>query len=324
VVPAVAGSNLVAHLPVNPCKRSDSPCKRTGRSPATGNSLGTDAQATTAGTTAEAAGDEPPLRLRGDELDLYAAYHSKIARHVHTSRDNVEDACAFAWIQFLKHQPDRDRSWEGWLYRVAKNEAFRLTALERREAELVTSEDRPVELPDPRDRYAERLEFLSAVQKLKKLSPLHQETVMIRSQVSTQREVAEIMGLSRQRVAYLLTQAHMRVAELNEERHNSERPVASPRAARLRELEDDPPAWLKNAIGTRPGRSKSSSGVVLAWRRAALVLDDYRRASGNRSATDAIGAIPIDPAARRAYQRAERAIKEVADERWRRGHGLGR
>jgi hypothetical protein len=278
--------------------------------------LGTDAHATTAGTTAEEAGDQPPLRLRGDELDLYAAYHvklvRKIARDVHTSRDNVEDACAFAWIQFLRHQPDRDRSWEGWLYKVAKHEAFRLTALERREAELIDHH------------YAERLEFLSAVQELKKLAPLHQEAVMIRSQVSTQREVAEIMGLSRQRVAYLLTQAHLRVAELNEERHNSERPVASPRAARLRELEDDPPAWLKNAIGTRPGRSKSSSGVVLAWRRAALVLDDYRHESGYRSATDAIGAIPIDPVARRAYQRAERAIKEVADERWRRGHGLGR
>ena len=33
--------------------------------------------------------------------------------------------------------------------------------------------------------------------------------------------------------------------------------MASPRAARLRELEDEPPEWLTNAIGTRPGRSKS-------------------------------------------------------------------
>jgi hypothetical protein len=64
--------------------------------------------------------------------------------------------------------------------------------------------------------------------------------------------------------------------------------------------------------------------VVLAWRRAALLLDGYPRESGYRSPTDAIGAIPIDPAALRAYQRAEHAIKEVADERWRRGHGLGR
>jgi hypothetical protein len=76
------------------------------------------------------------------------------------------------------------------------------------------------------------------------------------------------MGISRQRVATLLGDAALKVAELNEERHGKERPVASPRAARLRELEDAPPQWVTNAIGTRPGRSKSSSGVVLAWQRA--------------------------------------------------------
>src|SRR5687768_5165657 len=44
--------------------------KRTGRSPATG----TVSSATTAGTTADPGGDEPPIRLRGDELDLYLEY----------------------------------------------------------------------------------------------------------------------------------------------------------------------------------------------------------------------------------------------------------
>ncbi len=42
-----------------------------------------------------------------------------------------------------------------------------------------------------------------------------------------------------------------------------------------------------NAIGMRPRRSKSSSGVVLAWRRAALVIDDYRSAYRQDSTTDA-------------------------------------
>jgi hypothetical protein len=82
--------------------------------------------------------------------------------------------------------------------------------------------------------------------------------------------------------------------------------------------------WLTNAIGMRPGRSKSSSGVVLAWRRAALVVDDYRSAYCHDSSTDAIGPTPIEPEARRLYQRAERAITEVADERLRRSRGIGR
>jgi hypothetical protein len=74
----------------------------------------------------------------------------------------------------------------------------------------------------------------------------------------------------------------------------------------------------------RPGRSKSSSGVVLAWRRAALVIDDYRSAYSHDSRTDAIGPTPIEPGARSFHQRAERAITDVADERLRRHRGLSR
>ena len=88
---------------------------------------------------------------------------------------------------------------------------------------------------------SERVEFQAALQELKKLPPLLQEVVVVRSQVSKQADVAEAMGLSRQRVAELLVNAALRVSQLNEERHDDERPVASPRAARLRELEDEPP-----------------------------------------------------------------------------------
>jgi hypothetical protein len=183
---------------------------------------------------------------------------------------------------------------------------------------MSVSGDRPIEPADPRDRYEERLEFQAALQELRKLPPQMQEVVMIRSQVSRQADVAEVMGVSRQRVATLLVNAVMMVSELNEERHDQDRPVASPRAARLRELEDAPPEWLVSAIGTRPGRSKSSSGIVLAWRRAALAIDDYRGGFCHDSAVDAIGPSPLEPAARRCHQRAERAIATVADERTRR------
>jgi hypothetical protein len=167
------------------------------------------------------------------------------------------------------------------------------------------------------------VEFQAALRELRKLPPLLQEVVMVRSQVNRQQDVADVMGLSRQRVAQLLVNASLRVSQLNEERHDGERPVASPRLARLRELEDAPPTWLTSAIGTRPGRSKSSSGVVLAWRRATLAVDDYRRVYCHHSSTDAIGPTPIEPAARRCHQSAERAIAEVAAERDRRS-GISR
>jgi hypothetical protein len=45
---------------------------------------------------------------------------------VNVSPEDVEDACAHAWIQFFRYQPDRDREWKGWLYRTAQREAWRL------------------------------------------------------------------------------------------------------------------------------------------------------------------------------------------------------
>ena len=100
--------------------------------------------------------------------------------------------------------------------------------------------------------------------------------------------------------------------------------MASQRTARLRELEESPPEWLLNAVGRRPGRTKSDSAIVLSWRRAALLIDDFRQSHGWDSRTDAIGAVPIDPTARRSYQRAERAITDVAEARERRKSGAQR
>jgi hypothetical protein len=45
----------------------------------------------------------------------------------------------------------------------------------------------------------------------------------------------------------------------------------SPRAARLRELEEEPPAWLCASIGRPPGKTLRAE-AVLAWRRAALAI----------------------------------------------------
>jgi hypothetical protein len=286
--------------------------------------------ASVAGSGAGEGGVEPPIRFAGDELDLYAEYHfelvKKIVRDVqYVGHENAEDACAHAWLKVLQRQPDRGgERWKGWLYVTAKREAWKLNALEFKEREDLPTSGTPdiVEPIDPRDRLSERVEFQAALQELKKLPPMLHEVVVVRSQVWKQADVAEAMGLSRQRVGEMLVNAALRVSQLNEERHEDERPVASPRAARLRELEDEPPVWLTNAVGMRPGRSKSSSGVVLAWRRAALMIDDYRRMCCYDAATDAIGPTPTDPEARRFHQRAERAITEVADERLRRSRGM--
>ena len=80
--------------------------------------------------------------LRGDEAQLFAAHHAalrgRVARHVDTRSSNVDDACSFAWLQLLRHQPKRDKTLE-WLTTVAIREARRLDRADRRLARLETA-----------------------------------------------------------------------------------------------------------------------------------------------------------------------------------------
>jgi hypothetical protein len=90
---------------------------------------------------------------RGDEAQLFRAYNDqlvrKVAAAVRASHDVVEDACAFAWAQFLVHQPDRDQEWQGSLFRTAQREAWALLRKDRR-ASLHFSQERELGgLPDP-------------------------------------------------------------------------------------------------------------------------------------------------------------------------------
>jgi hypothetical protein len=232
---------------------------------AAGTHSGTDARASTAGTRDIDAGDEPPLRLRGYELDLYAKFHFKllgiVTSEVHASREDIEDGCAFAWAQFLRVQPDRDGPWKSWLVTTARRDVWKLNARHQGVRAIVGEDElelgTTLEPADPRDRIETALEFQAAMEEL--------------------RELPE-------------------------------------RAARLRELEDDPPDRLVKTIGTIPARSKSSSEAILAWRRAALAIDDCRRVEAE--SCDVPG-----PALERQRELVQRAITSLGNEKRRRHRG---
>jgi DNA-directed RNA polymerase specialized sigma24 family protein len=73
--------------------------------------------------------------LLGDEAELFQAFHPRLRRIVqslvNTSPDIVDDACNYAWMEFIRHQPDRDRSWKAWLVTTAQREAWKLDGQER-------------------------------------------------------------------------------------------------------------------------------------------------------------------------------------------------
>ena len=82
---------------------------------------------------------KPIARPRGDEDDLYRRHHRELHRAVASAvsapRELIEDACQAAWAALLRRQPER-YAIVGWLRTVAIYEAYRLSAVERRDARL--------------------------------------------------------------------------------------------------------------------------------------------------------------------------------------------
>jgi DNA-directed RNA polymerase specialized sigma24 family protein len=80
-----------------------------------------------------------PPPARGDEDELYRLHHRRLHRAVaHTvraPRELIEDACQTAWAILLRTQPERHAIF-AWLRVVAVHEAYRLSAIDRRDARL--------------------------------------------------------------------------------------------------------------------------------------------------------------------------------------------
>jgi RNA polymerase sigma factor (sigma-70 family) len=84
-----------------------------------------------------AAMGRPPQR--GDEAELFERYGDRLVRVVEGAirapRQVAEDACAFAWLQLLRTQPEREAIF-AWLRVVATREALRVLKAQSRYAEF--------------------------------------------------------------------------------------------------------------------------------------------------------------------------------------------
>ena len=59
----------------------------------------------------------PAAPLQGDEDALFREHHGRLLQVVgglvRGADEDIEDACAFAWSQFLRRQPDREMTFPG-------------------------------------------------------------------------------------------------------------------------------------------------------------------------------------------------------------------
>ena len=232
-----------------------------------------------------------------------------------TSPDIVDDACNFAWTEFIRYQPDRDRNWRAWLVKTAQREAWRLNATEAANVgfEVPGSQDLLHEPIDPRDTVALRGELRAALDLLAAVPERRREAKALQVTGYSYEEIGERLGLGHTRVNALVAEANAAIRREHSRVAPDQQP-RSPRAARLQELEEQPPRWLAQAIGQPPGTT-GPSGALLAWRRAALAIDDYRRDQGVKLGDVGLGRRPADPSAARAYELAAHAATRARQAR---------
>jgi hypothetical protein len=265
---------------------------------------------------------QTPIAPRGDEADLFRSFNPKLMHDIARSVDVagsavIEDACSHAWAQFMRYQPDRRRNWQGWLFRAAQREAWRLERELREHRPLRTSEDERKtdfgEAIDPRDYQAISVGVDDALSIMQELPPRLQRIAMLRALGLRYSDISEITGDTPTRVAQLVARANLQIGEIITERNHHER-TDSPRAKRLWQLEHEQPQWLVDQIGRLPNLSRHIEGHTTrrrAWRRAALALDDLRQLVGSDRLADTLANRPADQDLRRPHELARRAIDEL-------------
>jgi RNA polymerase sigma factor (sigma-70 family) len=138
-------------------------------------------------------------RRRGDEAELYRRHHQAlliaVSHAINGSGALIEDACQTAWTILLRRQPDR-ASVFAWLYVVAIHEAYRLSAIERRELHL---EDLAIEgdwetILAGSLTVEDQLEALEALRALAALPDRQRHDLSLRVAGFTYREIAQLTG----------------------------------------------------------------------------------------------------------------------------------
>jgi len=158
--------------------------------------------------------------LTGDEERLYRRYagplRASVGRRLAAPEATVEDACAHAWAQLVRAQPERRETIYGWLCRTAIHEGYRLVRLERREARLedLVPEGAPfgwedfVAAPVASE---QREDARAALEVLAALPEKQRRYLALRVGGYSYREIAVMCGASYTNVNKHLTRARARV-----------------------------------------------------------------------------------------------------------------
>ncbi len=123
---------------------------------------------------------------------------------------NVEDACAFAWLQLLRHHPRQETAF-GWLCTTAVREAIKLDRRARSGVELDgLGGDHAL---DPRLELDHRLEVVVARQAIERLTLRERRLVAPRVLGYSRRQMTELTSESDRALDRQLVRARRKLRE---------------------------------------------------------------------------------------------------------------
>jgi DNA-directed RNA polymerase specialized sigma24 family protein len=271
---------------------------------------------------------------RGDESELYRELAPVLTKRVHRLLDSADEhlvgeACSRAWEIFLARQATRAEVGRetllAWLTVVAKHEAYRIARSRHEELDTATGLAGGRQVADV-DRIGLWLEVDEALATVRELPPGIRELLGDRVRGLSYEEIAASRGRSHANVNRWLARTRERLAQVRAGRDSDERglPRSPPPAARrLDELERQPPAYLRAALGPPPPAGvKHGHAARYAWRRAAALIERYRHEHGITDPAQALGAPPAGAEARRGYEAVQDGVERARLQIPLRGRGV--
>lgn len=160
--------------------------------------------------------------FRDVAAELFASFHhelrAKVRSRVRTSDANIDDACAQAWLIFVRRQPDHADTFRGWLIVVATRLAIELALKDRRVVSLVDGDTergrREVSLDIVSELHvtdAARMEVKEALQRVAELNPRERHVFVLHVLGYRYDEIADLMSMTETAVDRYLRRARAHV-----------------------------------------------------------------------------------------------------------------
>jgi RNA polymerase sigma factor (sigma-70 family) len=152
---------------------------------------------------------------QGDEEQLYRDHHRRLVSSVSWAVEAdpalIEDACARAWEQLIRHQPQRQQVF-AWLRTVAIREAWALARREQREAGPGDDDPREVAAGHPAALDVDgALAARAALEALAALRERERRYLTLKTAGYSYKEIAERYGVTYTNVNKHLTRARARL-----------------------------------------------------------------------------------------------------------------